>query len=91
MNKEEKQKEILVILHESLLVSWLKDIVSFGSLAAMLYANYHYLGNRTSIVVFILFMWFMIMIARTNKVRKAVPRVTNREEAMEIVNRYYPL
>lgn len=36
------EKEVYIIVHESVLASWLKDVGSLGTLAALVYVNHTY-------------------------------------------------
>lgn len=63
----ENKRNKIVIIHESLLSSWAKDIVSFLVYAGLLYFNHRFLAGRLLIDVLFIFMAILLMMIRGSK------------------------
>lgn len=70
---------VFVILHESVLDSWLKDAGTFGSLAALVYINHAYAGGSWLVdaVAAIAVISFMVRVGLW--MMKRSPRFTRSE------------
>lgn len=75
-----------IIINENVISSWLKDIVTFGSMFFMLLANRLWLGDRTITVVFILVIIFLWAFGRSG-VSKSIHRFNSVKEAKEYINK----
>ncbi len=62
------QREI-IIYHESVLKSWLKDTWTFGSFIGVIAINYFLFGNNGVATFFLIAFWFIwqMAIAKTGK------------------------
>jgi hypothetical protein len=57
------EKEI-VVLHESVIASWLKDIVTFGSIGLLLFVNERYFSGDGGVAVVLILMAITVCCAR---------------------------
>lgn len=77
-----KKETLFIFFRESLFQSVMADIVDFGSLAGLIWFNYHYVGNSKFFNGFILFMFVLKMI---NQASNKVKRFTSKKELKKYV------
>jgi hypothetical protein len=77
------EKSKILVVHESILASWLKDIVSFVSFAALLYFNHRVLGGR--VIIDVLFV-ILLLIWSATKRSKAIHTFYSYKDARDYVN-----
>lgn len=64
-----EEKPILILLHESVLQSWLKDIWTFGTFVVVLAINYFIFENGKIAAFFLITFWFLwrVVVAKSSK------------------------
>lgn len=80
------REKVFIILHETVLQSWLKDFGSLGSLALLIFVNHRFGSGSTTIDIFGLFLlvlWFM----KTGRRETDNPREMTRDELREWANK----
>lgn len=87
--REEIKKEIrknthLIIFHESVLHSWLKDAGTFGSFIIVITINYFLLNNNIATNFILLIMWFLWTMVGEEKISK---NFCSKEDAINYINK----
>lgn len=80
-----KQKEFIV-MHESLVSSVLSDAWTFGMIGALAWFNYHFIGGSYFVNTLIVIMMIVCSMGAIKQGRK----ITNREEAIKVIDSIYP-
>lgn len=83
---ETKKIRDIIIIHESLLESWGKDIFSFALLALMLVFNFYILHNNYVTDFFLIIFWVMICWSRG---LKSAHHFYKKELAIDYINKNY--
>ena len=63
-------KKEIILFHESVLKSWLKDIWTFGSFIVVIAINYFLFDNSGVVAFFLIFFWFVWQVARAEGGKK---------------------
>jgi hypothetical protein len=85
LEKARCAKHLVILGEESVIQSWARDIGTFGSLAAITYANHHYLGGSAWIYAAIAFSWLIWVTAKAT--RKAQQHTMTAEKFRELCKR----
>lgn len=80
---EEIKKFDIVVLHESTISSWLKDIGTFGILGLMLYANFRWFGNHGIVAFGFLLMMIISLVGNSKRLSN---QFTDKESAIKFIN-----
>ena len=54
--KMKNENNKIIVIHESVFVSWLKDIFTFGMIGLLLYSNEHFFGGNGGVAVVLVLM-----------------------------------
>lgn len=81
MNSPSEHK--ILVIHESILASWLKDIVSFAMFAGLLYFNHRVLAGR--VIIDVLFV-ILLLIWSATKRSKSIHTFYSYDDARDYVN-----
>ena len=85
LEKARSAKHLLIIGEETVFQSWSRDIGTFGTLAAITYANHLYLGGSGWIYAVISFSWLIWVMAKAT--RKAQKHTISSEAFRELCKR----
>ena len=85
-----EQERKIVLIHESIWHSVLKDVVTFGLMLFVLEMNYRYLDNNgvTAFMITTLFIVSAIMRATSYMLKRDL---MNKEQAIAYIEEYYKL
>ncbi len=82
MTNEDKKEKVYIFYRESLVQSIASDVLTFGILLSALWINFVMLANNWITTIFIIFMWFMWLGARSSSGGK---RFTNKKDLQKFL------
>ena len=77
-----KEEPILILFHESVFQSWLKDIWTFGRFGIVIAINYFLFDNNGVATFFLILFWFIWQGMKA----KGGKRFYDKESAIEYIN-----
>ncbi len=75
-------EKTIIVVHESIIASWLKDIFTFGSIALLLYLNEKYFNGNQGVAIIL-----VLMAICCTSVKLGVNSFHGKEEAKKYIDK----